>query len=284
MAFEHVLLTEAETGPAVWKMVEPDAPAQLQGMVARGLAPLPPRDLVVALYQLWVENQPELADQAAKTVEGLPPSILDGALNDSALHPGVLDFLSRKLRSNVRVLEAIVRHARVDDDTLVGVSRIGPEIICDILAQNQARWLRCPAIVEALYQNPHCRMSVAQRMLELAVREGLELKLPNMEEIKQALASKAGDMEVHDDEDDEEEDRQFRELSQRVIEGQEEAVKELAEAAPDEELDLAMPDEPKEDLAELDKELDRAQREVANPPSPRSLGATGSPRSPSCRS
>jgi hypothetical protein len=187
MAFEHRALEPEELGPAVWKVCKPDAPAPLRGMVARGLAPLGPRDLVVALYQLWVTNEPELAVLAAKSVGGLPANILSGALDDKQLPSGVLDFLGRKLLHDAAVLERVVRHPGVHDETLAGLARLCPENVADILAENQERWLRCPAIVENLYENPHCRMSVVHRMLELAVRQGVELNLPNMEEIKLAL-------------------------------------------------------------------------------------------------
>ncbi|MCX4239880.1 hypothetical protein [Paraliomyxa miuraensis] len=233
MAFEHVPLSETELGPAVWKVVRPEAPAPLQGMVARGLAPLPPRDLVTALYQLWAANVPELAEQAARTVVGLPPKILTGALSDPTLPSGALDFVGRKLPREVAMLEAIVGHPNVHDQTLVGLARLCPEAICDILAENQDRWLRCPAIVESLYQNPNCRMSVAQRMLELAVREGLELRLPNFEEIKQAIFASGEEASEAEDVDDE----QFRQMVHRVLEGQEQLVERMAQAAAGEELD-----------------------------------------------
>lgn len=265
MAFQHQPLTEAELGPGAWKVVRPDAPAPLQGMVARGLAPLPPRDLVVALYQLWVTNVPDLAEQAGKTVEGLPAPMLSGALGDPALPPGVLDFLVRKLPRKVEVLEAVLRHPLVDDETLVGMSRICPEAICDQLAENQSRWLRCPAIVEALYQNPNCRMSVAQRMLELAVRQGLELKLPNIEEIKQAIASKADS----DLEEGEEDDQEFRQIAQRVIEVQEQAIAAVHDAAPEDELDeTALGEEGEvspEELEGIDEALAEATKEEEAP-------------------
>lgn len=267
MAFQHRPLSEAELGPGVWKVVRPGAPAPLQGMVARGLAPLPPRDLVVALYQLWVTNAPDLSEQAARTVEGLPMPMLAGALGDPGLPPGVLDFIARKLPRKVEVLEVVVRHSQVDDETLLGMSRICPEPICDLLADNQSRWLRQPAIVEALYQNPNCRMSVAQRMIELAVREGLELKLPNIEEIKQAIASRANPRE---DESSEEDDHEFRQLAQRVIEGQDRVVERVQDAAAQDELgeaELEAEEEPSdEDLAELaglDAALASAARQEA---------------------
>ena len=156
-------------------------------MVARGLAPLPPRDLLVALYQIWVGNDPDLAPVSAKTIEGLPPPVLGGALDDPTLPPGVLDLLGRRLPKNADALERVVRHKNVADETLASIARVCPETVCDVVADNQERWLRYPAIVEALYQNPNCRMSVVHRMLELAVREGVEVKLPNMDEIRQAL-------------------------------------------------------------------------------------------------
>ena len=265
MAFEHVPLTEAQLGPAAWKVCSPNAPAPLQGMVARGLAPLPPRDLAMALYQLWVTNTPDLAEQSAKTVVGLPMPILSGALGDATLHPGVLDFLGRKRPHDVPVLEAIVRHRAVDDETLVGLSKTCPEAICDLLAENQDRWLRCPAIVEALYQNPNCRMSVAQRMLELAVRQGLELKLPNMDEIKQAIASKAkGDEPEEAEATDEAGDEAFRQLARASIDTQQQVAEQVRDAAATDEVDEIEvepeAEESDEELAGLDEALDRAAR------------------------
>ncbi len=187
MAFAHRLLEEHETGPAVWRVLGPDAPVQLRTVVARGLAPLPPRDLIVALYQIWVSNDPDLSEVAAKTTEGLPPPILVGALDDATLPAGALDFLGRKLPRNADVLERVVSHRRVSDESLAGIARVCPESVCDIIADNQERWLAHPPIVESLYQNPNCRMSVIHRVLELAVRENIPVRLPNMDEIRQAL-------------------------------------------------------------------------------------------------
>jgi hypothetical protein len=188
VAFVHAALDDAVLGAAVARAVGPGAPAPMRGMAARGLVPLGPRDLLVALYQLWVTNDPDLAEIAAKTVEGLPAGVLAGALEARDLPAGVLDFVGRKLPRNAEMLERVVRHPAVHDETLAGISRICPESVCDVLAENQQRWLAFPAIVEALYQNPQCRMSVVHRMLELAVREGVEVGLPNMDEIKHALA------------------------------------------------------------------------------------------------
>jgi len=191
MAYEHRALSQQEMGPGAWKMVGPDAPPPMRQMVAGGMAPLPPRDLLVALYHLWLDDPTGLGEQAAKTLVGLPAGIIGGALGEPTLPSGVLDFVARRMARKEDVLEMVVRHPAVDDETLNAVSRACPEGICDILAENQQRWLSFPAIVESLYQNPNCRMSVAQRMIELALRQGVDLKLPNIEEIKIALGDGA---------------------------------------------------------------------------------------------
>jgi hypothetical protein len=198
MAFAHASLEVAQLGPVAAKFVGDDAPAKMHKMVAAGLAPLPPRDMLVALYQLWVGNG-DHTEQAGKTVEGLPDAVVEGALTDGKLPAGVIDLLGRKFARNEKVLTAIVRHANVDDETLIGVSRVCPERICDILADNETRWLRCPQIVAGLYQNRHCRMSVIHRMIELAEREGVELPLPAMDEIRMALAQSGPPDESRDE-------------------------------------------------------------------------------------
>lgn len=187
MAFAHAPLDAGVLGPAVAKFVGDETPAKIRKMAAAGLAPLPPRDMLLALYQLWVDNGEE-SEQAGKTVEGLPAAVLDGALADRKLPAGVIDLLGRKFARNEKVLAQVVRHANVDDETLIGIARVCPEPICDVLADNETRWLGCPTIVGSLYQNRHCRMSVVHRMIELAEREGVDLPLPAMDEIRIALA------------------------------------------------------------------------------------------------
>jgi hypothetical protein len=231
MAFAHVSLAAAELGPIAGKFVGAEAPAKMRKMVAAGLAPLPPRDMLVALYQLWTAND-EHSDQAGKTVEGLPAAVLDGALADARLPAGVLDLLGRKLARNEAVLSKVVRHPQVDDQTLIGVARVCPESICDVLADNETRWLACPAIVTSLYNNRHCRMSVIHRMIELAERQGVELSLPAMDEIRQALAD-SGPV-------DESRDRMFSDLHQteHARQAEQKALELLGAAAVEDDLEL----------------------------------------------
>lgn len=193
MPFNHALLEKSELGPMVAKMVASSSPAPMRKMAAQGLAPLPPRDLLVALYQLWVEPNGDCVDLANATVEKLPDTIINGALSDSKLPAGVLDLLGRKLMNNASLLEAVVRHPNTSDESTIGIARACSESICELIAANQQRWMACPGIVASLYHNRNCRQSVIHRVLEMATREGLDIKLPFMDEIREALTEDSAD-------------------------------------------------------------------------------------------
>ena len=244
MAFSHAVLEASVLGPVAGKFVGEGAPPKMRKMVAAGLAPLPPRDMLVGLYQIWAAND-EDSNTAAKTVEGLPKAVLDGALADAKLPPGVLDLLGRKFPRKVAVLTAIVRHPAVDDQTLIGIARVCPEKVCDVIADNQVRWLQAPEIVGSLYGNRHCRMSVIHRMIEFAEREGVDLPLPGMEEIRTVLADSGPP--------DESRDAMFKKFhgSEEAEASGEQSVDLLADAEIDDDLDLALP-EAEADEAEAD--------------------------------
>jgi hypothetical protein len=231
MAFAHAPLDAALLGPAVGKFVGAESPQKIRKMAAAGLAPLAPRDMLLALYQLWVLNGEE-SEQAGKTVEGLPAAVLDGALADKRLPAGVLDLIGRKFARNEKVLAQVVRHVNVDDESLIGISRVCPESICDMLADNETRWLGCPAIVGGLYQNRNCRMSVVHRMIELAEREGVDLPLPAMDEIRTALAQ-SGPV-------DESRDEMFKQVHStgQAVEAETAMIDVLENADVDDELEL----------------------------------------------
>jgi hypothetical protein len=201
MAYEHQILSDDELGPLAARMVGEAAPPKMKTLVAKGLAPLPPRDMLVALYQVWVGGG-DLGEVAAKTVTTLPDPTISGAIADVRLPAGVLDLLGRKLIRKGELLDAVVRHPNADDQTIIGVARVCPEMVCETIARAETRWLNCPEIVASLYQNRHCAMSLIHRILEMAEREGVEVRMAGMEEVKAAMHADAETGEVFDESTD----------------------------------------------------------------------------------
>lgn len=170
--------------PAVAKAVGAPGPARM--MAARGLVPMGPQDLVTVLYQLGRDQDAKVAQAAEKTADGLPDNILATALS-AALDPRVLDFFGRKVVSKGPLVEQVLLNRVVHDDTLVFLGKRVADRELEILAGNQERILRCPEIISAIYFNNAARMSTVKRLLELAVRHGIELDLPQFKEIRQSI-------------------------------------------------------------------------------------------------
>lgn len=183
MPLELTPLAPGELSPAVSRASGPDVPAPAKMMAARGLAPLGPPDLVTAIYQLTHDSDPNLAESAQQSAAKLPDTILAAALSEP-LDPRVIEFFAQRLLDRAELVEVILLNPATHDETFVGMAgqlRDGP---LEILAGNQQRLLRHPPIMEALYFNQATRMSTVDRVLELAVRNGVELKsIPHFKEL-----------------------------------------------------------------------------------------------------
>lgn len=173
-------------GPAQ-KILDPAGPAPLKAMAAKAVVPgLKPGD-VLAVVVVLARGADANAETAKKTLESLAAPILNGALGQADLQPGVLDALAARYATDPAVAEKIVNHPAVRSSTVAAMAELATEPVCELIATNEERMLADPAIIEKLYVNKSCRMSTADRILELAVRNGLELSIPAFQQAKAAI-------------------------------------------------------------------------------------------------
>jgi hypothetical protein len=173
-------------GPAQ-KILDPSGPAPLKAMAAKGLMPgLPPGAILAVLVMLSAQADAN-GETANKTLEKLPAPLLNGALALADLHPAVLDKLGPLYARDAAISEKILFHPQTVPDTVVAMAAVGTEGVCELIATNEERLLQVPAIIEALYKNKNCRMSTADRLLELAVRNDIELNIPAFAQAKAAI-------------------------------------------------------------------------------------------------
>ena len=76
---------------------------------------------------------------------------------------------------------------RIGVEALEILAERADERIGEIVATNEESLLANPTVIEKLYMNKRVRMSTADRILELAVRNGLELSIPAFKEAAQAI-------------------------------------------------------------------------------------------------
>jgi hypothetical protein len=173
-------------GPAQ-KILDPNGPAPLKAMASKGLMPGLAPGAILAVVVMLSKGGDANADTARTTLEKLPPPLLNGALALPDLHPAVIDTLGPIYAKDAAVSEKVLLHPQIHPDTVAAMASVSSEGVCELIATNEERLLAHPAIIEKLYMNKSCRMSTADRILELAVRNGLELAIPAFAEAKQAI-------------------------------------------------------------------------------------------------
>jgi hypothetical protein len=159
---------------AAQKVVDPTGPAPLRAMAARGIVPgLKPADLLTVLV-LLSEGEGPVAESARQTLAKLPTQVLTGALGGD-LEPLVIDKLAASYVDDPAVMESLLSMPRIAVTTIEHAAGRCGERVAELIAVNELRMLAHPPIIERLYMNRATRMSTADRVIELAVRNRLEL-------------------------------------------------------------------------------------------------------------
>jgi hypothetical protein len=137
---------------------------------------------------LLAESSDEaLANAANATLSKLPAPILGGALTPD-LHPAVVATIAPRYVQDVAVAEKFLMLPQILGETVAEMARTASEMVSELIATNEARLLTCPKIIEALYMNKKTRMSTADRIVELAVRNQIEVDIPAFAEVAKAIA------------------------------------------------------------------------------------------------
>ncbi len=175
MTAELVLpVAVAELPAAVQRFGDPKAPLPAKMMAAKGLIPVRGADLVALLVQLSADAETSVAGAAKETLLGVPNDSLVAACK-APIHPAIADRLADVFRDREDAILALMFNPTVLASTVARVARTGSESLTEIIATNQQRLLAAPEIIEALYLNKNTRMSTADRLVELAARNGVEL-------------------------------------------------------------------------------------------------------------
>jgi hypothetical protein len=178
----------AELSAPAQKIAAPAAPEKLQEMAAKGVAPgVRPAD-VLSLCVVLAKSEREAVRAAAEATLAKPPDLLlQGALA-ADLQPALIDALCHACVDRRDVLEKLLAMPRVAMETVEDVARLGSEGVTELVATNEDRLLKHPRIIELLYLNKKTRMSTADRIIDLASRNGVTLTgLPAFREVQYAL-------------------------------------------------------------------------------------------------
>jgi regulator of extracellular matrix RemA (YlzA/DUF370 family) len=162
------------TNPLVKAIVAGKAPPQARMMAARGLLPLPQADLLEALVALRASDNAEIAGAAASTLESQDEGELLEIARTSETAPAVLGYLATRTSAGREIQEAVTLNHSTPDEAialLAGTTTDGS--LLELIAINQQRLIRAPAIIDALISNP-ARTPEAERRARETRREFFE--------------------------------------------------------------------------------------------------------------
>ena len=169
------------------KVLGDSAPLPARMMAAKGIVPgAKPTDLLTIVVALSRSDDKKLSQAAAETLHKLPDAVFAGALS-AQLQRAVVDALADEFKRNAERVESLLRQEALSADALARLAESASEAIGELIAVNEKRLLEHPAVIEKLYLNKNVRMSTADRLLELAVRNDVELNLPAFKEAAAAI-------------------------------------------------------------------------------------------------
>jgi hypothetical protein len=159
----------------------------VQLMAARGVIPgARPHELVIVIAELAGRSDEKLRETARGTLAKLPAPILTGAL--SADLPGTVTLrLAELYGGSHEVIEQLLRMPRISAAALELLAIAADERAGELLATNEELMLKHPLVIEKLYMNKRVRMSTADRLIELCVRNGIELSISAFKEAAIAI-------------------------------------------------------------------------------------------------
>jgi len=174
-------------GAPVQRVLSDGAPMPAQLMAAKGVIPgAKPHEIVIAISVLAGRADEKLQQSARATLAKLPPPILAGAL--AADLPGsVILSLASLYASNHEVTEQLLRMPRISGEALELMASGADERAGELIATNEELMLKHPVVIEKLYMNKRVRMSTADRLIELCVRNGIELSISAFKEAAMAI-------------------------------------------------------------------------------------------------
>jgi hypothetical protein len=162
------------TNPIVQAIVSGKAPQPARLAAARGLLPLPQADLLEALVSLRSSDDAEIAGAAEATLEAQEPEAMLSLAKEAETPPSVLSYLATRANAGREVHEAVTMNASTPDEAIASLAGMTPDgALLELIAINQQRLIRAPAIIEAVINNP-ARTPEAERRVRETRREFFE--------------------------------------------------------------------------------------------------------------
>lgn len=142
------------------------APDKVRSAVARGLAPLPPKDALTALVFLANDTDKDIGTAARNTLSGFGESDLLLQLQTPDCDPSVLEYFGNTSESET-VLHAIIANPSTEGSFIETLSLTLPPELLVLVLDNRVRILDHPGILKNIKMNPLATQDMKRLVREI---------------------------------------------------------------------------------------------------------------------
>jgi hypothetical protein len=147
------------------QFVDPSLPREKRLMSARGVIPLPPKDIALLLFCLVLDDDKEISGEAEQTIAQIPQKVMEMILPDQNTPPELLHYVAMTSKEQ-SLLQAVILNPSTSDITIANLARsLDNPMLLDLIANNQQRLLRSQEIFEAISVNPALSRSSLERII-----------------------------------------------------------------------------------------------------------------------
>jgi hypothetical protein len=155
------------SNPVVKAIISGTAPAPACLAAARGMLPLPQIDLLEALVFLAKSEDAEISATANKTLDNQDTSALINLFESTEAAPVILAYFAVKQGLPEHLYEVVLANPKTPDRAILQFSRQTQNgSLLELVALNQQRLIRTPAIIDAILNNSFRTVEADRRASE----------------------------------------------------------------------------------------------------------------------
>jgi hypothetical protein len=143
-------------------------PKKVRMMIARGLAPLPPGEMIEFLVRLLKDNDAEVSSQAEKTLISWDKEEILVQLKSPECPPSILEYFAAGADSE-SILQAILANPSSPNELIQSLAATIPLHLLEALLDNRVRIIEFPPILDGIRKNPAATSEVLRLAQEIEV-------------------------------------------------------------------------------------------------------------------
>jgi hypothetical protein len=194
---------------ATAECINASASKEVRMFAASGKLPVEAKELVVALYYLAHDKDPDVKTEARKSLVEFPQASLTPILSSPETHPKVLDYLSRLNAGNDAIEKLIIQNSTTEPVTIGRIAETADEKLLNLIGDSLDRIRENPELVESINKNPHVTAELREKLNAAITDQNKEEKeeedasseTASESESEESTDEKAGEEETTEDEE-----------------------------------------------------------------------------------